>query len=545
MTQSSARILLPSRLIVAIGIAGALGPLCACSTTELVSNADREVYDIIGKRADVVDGMPAAFTIDATPAATSGPVIFAASPLVLTLPEAIETAVQHSRQYQLERERLYMEALSLTLARHKFDTIAFGRGAASISGDGGDSNNVAGKLAFGLNRMLATGADLSVSLVTNLFRNLSGGDPATAAASALTAELTQPLLQGGGREATLEPLTQAERNMTYAVRDFVRYQRAFSVEIAKRYFAVVRLRDQLENARDNQERLRLERERAELMAQAGMMPAFQVDQTRQNELRARDGVVRAEENLARALDAFKLELGLPVETPLELDRRELERLNRRQAAYTMPRLEDVEDAAVTRRLDLRNAEDAIQDAERRARVLENALQTRLDLRLGYRLGTRPTQPVNFSDQRDEYTAGLDGELPLDRKAQRNAYRQALIAINAARRAHAQRIDEIQLEVRNALRRLAQAETTHRIQKASLELARERVESTSLLQQAGRATARDLLEAQEALLEAQNAVTAALVEQYLAQLDLALAAETLIVDDNGLWPDDQLLGTGAP
>ena len=47
--------------------------------------------------------------------------------------------------------------------------------------------------------------------------------------SALPISFVQPLLRGGGRAVTLEPLTQAERNLLYAVRAFALFRQQFFV----------------------------------------------------------------------------------------------------------------------------------------------------------------------------------------------------------------------------------------------------------------------------------------------------------------------------
>ncbi len=47
--------------------------------------------------------------------------------------------------------------------------------------------------------------------------------------SALPISFVQPLLRGGGRAVTLEPLTQAERNLLYAVRSFGLFRQQFFV----------------------------------------------------------------------------------------------------------------------------------------------------------------------------------------------------------------------------------------------------------------------------------------------------------------------------
>ena len=48
----------------------------------------------------------------------------------------------------------------------------------------------------------------------------------------LTLDLIQPLLRGGGRAVTLEPLTQVERNLLYEIRNFARFRKTFYVAIA-------------------------------------------------------------------------------------------------------------------------------------------------------------------------------------------------------------------------------------------------------------------------------------------------------------------------
>src|SRR5205823_4390624 len=44
--------------------------------------------------------------------------------------------------------------------------------------------------------------------------------------------LAQPLLQGGGKAVTLEPLTQAERNLFYSIRSYARFREQFFLSVA-------------------------------------------------------------------------------------------------------------------------------------------------------------------------------------------------------------------------------------------------------------------------------------------------------------------------
>jgi hypothetical protein len=50
--------------------------------------------------------------------------------------------------------------------------------------------------------------------------------------STASLDLTQPLLRGGGRAVTLEPLTQFERDLLYSVRAFARFRKVLHVAIA-------------------------------------------------------------------------------------------------------------------------------------------------------------------------------------------------------------------------------------------------------------------------------------------------------------------------
>ena len=125
-------------------------------------------------------------------------------------------------------------------------------------------------------------------------------------------------------------------------------------------------------------------------------------------------------------------------------------------------------------------------------------------------------------------------MPLDRLAERNIYRESLIALMQQQRDYDNSIDTVKLEVRQAYRLLLESAEQYQIQKNGVELAAKRVESTSLLLEAGRLTARDLLDAQTALLAAQNALTAALIDHTIAKLKFFSDIGVLQVRPDGMW-----------
>ena len=139
-------------------------------------------------------------------------------------------------------------------------------------------------------------------------------------------------------------------------------------------------------------------------------------------------------------------------------------------------------------------------------------------------------------QQGLYSLGLNADLPLDRKNQRNAYRSALITFTKSQRDYENEVDNIKLQIRNAYRQLRERAESYRIQQLSLKLAEKRLENNRLLLDAGRADVRLLLDSQDALVNAQNSLTAALVNHTIAKLNFFRDIGVLQVRPDGMWEE---------
>jgi outer membrane protein TolC len=126
------------------------------------------------------------------------------------------------------------------------------------------------------------------------------------------------------------------------------------------------------------------------------------------------------------------------------------------------------------------------------------------------------------------------DLPLERTAERNAYRAALIRVHRARRDREATEDRVRSEVRDAWRRLELAAQSREIQREGRTLAERRVEATALGLAAGRAAIRDRLDAEESRTQARNAYVRAVVEHAEARLELLRDMGLLWVDEAGSW-----------
>lgn len=461
---------------------------------------------------------------------------------VLSLADTLLLASRHNRDYLSQEESLYLSALSLTLEQHLWTP----RFRAVLSGDIGRSGDnprltpwdAAGEVGMALD--LPDGGSVDLSMNTGFAGDFSTKPPETAVSS-WVASVSQPLLRGFGRTIAQEPLVQAERNVIYAVRNFERYRRTFAVQVASDFFRTVQQVDAVRNQWENYQRFIDVRKMTQALATAGRVPAFQVDQARQDELSARNSWVTAVESYEVTLDRFKIELGLSTEVPVILDSRELDALRQMGAGATEESLEQVTATALANRLDLMVERDQLADVERRVHIAQDQLRGDLNLTASASVESGPAenQPLNAQFHEGNYSAGLDYNLPVDRYSERNRYRQALISLEQQRRSLSLAQDTVVLEVRDAYRGVQQAVESYRIQQNSLDLARQRVESTSLLLRAGRATTRDLLDSQDAYLTAQNRLTQALVDLFIARLELRRDMDVLEIDEKGAWSWSQV------
>jgi outer membrane protein TolC len=518
--------------------------MAGCSSEYYKADADKEVYKIIDKKWKDDFGQKVNYTVSDVPPSPNDVQVEKAVPSsgVINLAQAVAMATAHNRDYQKQKEDLYLIALDLTLERHQFAMQWFGtfdpkytRGHNAASANGDDNEEVLSYTAeTGFNQALADGAIISTGIALDWARFLTG-DPSASIGSVMTATVTQPLLRGAGRRIAQENLTQAERNVLYQIRAFNRYRQQFVVSIVNDYYRVLQQRDVVTNSENNYKRRVESRQRLEMEADAGRTNRFEVDQAKQRELDAMDSYVRARQNYQQGLDIFKIELALPTDANVILDQSELKALETIGVSQPDYTADEAIETALLQRLDLATSMDKIDDMLRKVMVTENGLGAELNIVGSMSVGsTPPTDYGRLQFHRGDYAFGLETDLPLDRKVERNAYREALIALSLQQRQYENDTDTVKLDVRNAYRNLEQAAESYRIQRNSLDLAQKRVESTTLLLEAGRLTTRDVLEAQDALLQAQNSLTAALVDHAIAKLSFFRDIGILQVKPDGMW-----------
>jgi hypothetical protein len=513
-----------------------------------------------------------------------------AKPYIITLEQAFTLALINSRFYQFQLEQLYLASLAVTLQRFAF-TPQFFAGLTPLTSVPAVTPGATGSpgLSFspvpinqflyrtretgtptsamnlgtvaGFGKVFNSGAKLVAGFANQVVFNFIGKNSSQPTVqSFLPLSLVQPFLRGGGRAVTLEPLTQAERSLVYQVRTFAQFRQQFLVTVLVGgqvqvfgsligsagfsagitgnidpvigFLNVLQDVQEIENDTKNiaafEQLVKVYREL--IQGESSGLSQLQLDQVDSNLQTARSAMVTDKLTYRNDLDQFKIQMGMPPDVPLILDRSltrpfaktfndidEWQRDPRRdltdlpKIAAQLPKLEDVvidghsvlgvfgyhqqevkkgdvseyvnnedvleelmlaaERTALERRLDVMNSRAGLYDAWRQIRVTANALRGVFNLTLTNQFITPPTttNPFAFLEQAKQFSLVLNAELPLVRLNERNNFRAAMITYERARRTLMNVEDFTKYQVRSDIRSMQTNYLTYEIARRNLVL----------------------------------------------------------------------------
>jgi hypothetical protein len=530
--------------------------LVGCTAKHYRRSADKAAYGLIAEKSPLVTNMERHFTIEETNvvnldglAVANGTNDFLGEAAgteigarVLSLDKSLEIAVKHSRTYQNNKEQLYLTALSLSLARHQFTPIFFANGSGMYAVDAipiqndefTEARTVDATGRIGVDWLIRDIGRISAAFTTDFFRYVSG-NPLSIVQSQLAATFRRPLLRDAGFKTDMEILTQSERDLLYGIRDFVRFRKDFSVQVASAYYGVLGFRDTAKNSFLNLQSSRKAGDRTRDLAAEGRTTQTDLGRIEQQELSAESTWVNAVRSYQRALDDFKIQLGIPGDARIVLDDKELEQL---KIHHPKINIDDAIRIALAARLDYQNAKDAQGDSARKVALAADRFKPQLDVFADGRINS-PVKDHGFplpEVSNYSWDVGANLDLPLERTAERNNYRGALIAQDRAGRNVELQRDQIELQIRESWRTLEQAKRNYEINEIGVKLAERRVEEQELLAEFGRAKALDQVDAQNALLSSKVQLTQALVAHTIARLQFWDNMGILYIKEDGQWED---------
>ncbi len=271
-----------------------------------------------------------------------------------------DLALINSRDYQRQKEILYELALNVSIERFAYATKFSPQGGTvdttytHLRADGTTINTLSVPSTISGDKVLASGGTLVGQFANDVFLTFNGPNGFAAdVSSELLLQVTQRVLR---RDILLEPLIQSERNLVYGARDFARYRKEFFFDVASQYYGVLLRYRTIEIVAQNYfaQVRNLQQALQEVESEISTAPNITfLNQFEQSVLQARSNLISACNSLEQSLDNMKFSVGLPTETPINIDLTELDQLtlrdmievSREQAARWESRLKALRKAA--------------------------------------------------------------------------------------------------------------------------------------------------------------------------------------------------------
>ncbi len=536
------------------GLVTAAALLAGCTPTQYAAQADRSAYKTLEKGQKISLGETYPFNViyeklgrgpegKDIPIRINGKVIpfdDKAKPAELTVDDCLEIAFRNSRDFQNRKEELYTAALALANTRRGWN-IPLLSGDLDAQADWEqtlrepESKSASAELGPTLTQRFISGGILTLAGTLDWMTDFILGSESNIVNSLLEANFTQPLLQGAWRGFAYEDQYRLERNFLFTVFDFDRFRQTFATGIFTNYYTVLLQRDRLENESDNIKRLERTLATTTALVDGGFTSRMEQDEAESNLLSAQVTYQRNRQNYQNALDLYKITLGLPIQTRVELDYpRSLESLGK--AGLKPLGIEEFQAVAtaLSVRPDVLTQRAAVRDAGRDVIIAADAFNPQLDVEVGLSVpGTPPRKFDRLQFHRRTRYAGVTFNYALDQTDNRDDYRLAIMAHNRAQRDLEGFIDRVRLEVRQAYRELIQSQRSYEIQLRNVKIAERRRALASLKQKEGTASARDVLTSYQALLNAKNGLTSALISYATTRVQFLATLGMIYVDKRGL------------
>ena len=234
------------------------------------------------------------------------------------------------------------------------------------------------------------------------------------------------------------------------------------------------------------------------------------------------------------LDDLKIALGLPVTEKIVLAKDELKKL---QVVDPQGNLEQALDTALITRLDIYNERDRLQDSSRRVKIAHQQTLPTVNALVGYEIGTPNNNPgLELNPKQRRMSAGLDIDLNLNTKPERNSLRSAQISEQRSQRELELAEEQLRNTIRSDWRGLEVARKQYDLAQKGLALAQKRLEIEEALMEEGQGTARDIVESQDRLIVARDLEVSTLIDHVISRLRLWSDMGVLYIEKDGTWVD---------
>ena len=437
------------------------------------------------------------------------------APEVFTIETAIPYVMRHNRQILTAYEGLTRIGINLESAEADFD-IKFVPN---------------GKLGYGLGGTLGTGTDYAAGMVISKntrFGTRIGLVPSFFRASKehhsiVRLNITQPLLRGIGTEYTLSGIRSLQYASRTAMRSFYSLQVGLILRTLTALYEIKKANEFLRLNEESLARLQRVNAAAKLKERMGLGDSIDVLRADMELKNAQNFYSAAQERLKDSEDLLKDLMALPPETDICVD----VPLVFHESPIV---LEEAIETALKNRVELDQAEEAIQEALRQVWLSERDLLPDLNLVAGYRNGGSHASFIgSWTNHREniwsvEFTSTTD----LNPTAARASLEISEINVETAKRMKEQTHDNIILEIKKNYRTLEKVRERLELLKMQLITAEKELRLSEVKCNHGYVNNLDVLQAEKSLRSLQQTILQTVVEQIIGEYQF-LASMGMLAD----------------
>ncbi len=432
---------------------------------------------------------------------------------VLSLETIINRALEANIGILDSQDSIRRADLQLTSAEADFELKILPGAGVGFTGGDDDSDRSRVNLEVTLQKRLEYGTQ--VSLTPGVYR--SDGEYKSQARM----RVVQPLLRGLNREFNLSGIDASRFDQRTARRQHYQKEVETVLSAVQRAYEVIRQRELSVLQEESAQRLLHHVEAAAIKEPMGLVSAIDLYRARIQANQAQEELLRSREAYSDALDALKAFLSVPlereiaVEAPLTFDHLEID-------------LDEMVSFALTSRIEMEQAEDAISETRRRSRVAREDTKPELNIEVSFTRSGAATRsfPGDFPSD-NAWGISLGSTTDIQRTSQRAAFEESLLSIRSVVRQQTNIRDEVTNQVKREARSLQRQEYAIANQEEQIQQSLNQMELSKVKFQHGLASNFDLIEAEIALRRAQTELVSTVIDYIVGQYRLRAVLGTLV------------------
>jgi adhesin transport system outer membrane protein len=437
-----------------------------------------------------------------------------AQALDLTLQGAVEATLAGQRALRSTGYALEGEQLSLATARSAFDlkilpTGSIGRIESSALTTTTGYNGSVGVQLF--RKFESTGTEVSIGPSYNR----TAGESNTG----ITLHLAQPLLRGWDSVVTLDPVRRAEHSVASSQRSFEQARVNAALEVIAAYYAVLREERLAAFAAAQLKRIDEHTAIAEIKERSGLIGPMDLLRAKVRLTDAQDAANLARISRQAALNRLRRAMDVPLDSDLRL------------APPRDVRVEDAdyENEAIERRIEIVQLRAELDEAVRASEVARRNIRPEVTLHVtaGQSTTINPFLVQFVPATSRQWSVYLESSAEFSRKAEENAFRQALLRVENARAILETRVEEVRRQVREQRLALADLRVRIALREEQIRQAQSRLALAQVKFSHDMASNVDVIEAETELQRAEASLAGARAEYAVGVYQLKAVAGRLL------------------